>query len=685
MVNQKISELQLSAERHVVVAVSYATVGLEVCPSERGLVRAIDGARRPVGVDLRASVRYSFLMRWASLRRLLLASTVAVLVPATAQAQVLRFSTTAAGKIISTGNTLGLSKAVNENGPGTKDSIGTFLSLGNSVDDNPFNPLNSWPLGTTFDWTKNGSTAVLTLPSEGTVLYAELLWGGSDKYTEDVTALLSTPVTLAAGAATITVSPDPATALTISQVAMGGFAVNYYMRSADVTGFVKAAGSAIYAVSGVPATQTTNINSLNAAGWTLTVVMRDSSEPVRNLSVFVGGSFVDENTQQDYTIDGFCTPSAGPVNGKVSISTIEGDANLTGDQLLIGATSAGQFKNLSGPNNPPDNFFCSQLNDSLGNLDTQGSFGLANHNALLGVNAPGGRQGWDVTTVPVSSLAGQLQNGQTSAVLRTITTGDSYIPTLAAFAIDVNAPDFTGPGSTLTTSAATVKLGDKLTATLDLVNKGQVAAQKVVLTLPIEAGLSLTQFQMDGQDGDINGAAVTAAGLSAGVDAGVLAAGKTRHIVVSLDVVGPPKGTQYLLSADWAYAFPLCAGATLPESFSQFGLVAFDASGTTASSSGETASATSGTNSGAGGSTTVTTAGNGGAGGGGGAGAGAGAGGGKSGNGGAGGGSSGAPGAVSGCGCTVPGEAERPWAPGALALLAMTGILRGRRRARARS
>ena len=626
-------------------------------------------------------------MRWASLRRLLLASVsaVAVLVPAAAQAQVLRFSTTAAGKIISTGNTLGLSKALNENGPGTKDSIGTFIALGNSVDDTPFNPLNSWPVGTTYDWTKNGSTAVLALPSEGTVLYAELVWGGSDKYSEDVTALLGTPVTLTAGNASITVPPDAATALTIAQTAMAGFAVNYYMRSADVTGFVKAAGGATYSVSGVPATQTTTINSLNAAGWTLTVVVRDSAEPVRNLSVFVGGSFVDENSQQDYSINGFCTPPAGVVNGKVSVSTIEGDANLTGDQLLIAPSGNGPFVQLSGPNNPANNFFCSQINGYTGNLDTQGSFGLANHNALLGVNVPGGRQGWDVTTIPLSSQAGQLQNGQTSAVLRTITTGDSYIPTLAAFAIDVNAPDFTGPGSKLSTSAATVKIGDKLTVTMDLVNKGQVTAQKVLLTLPIEAGLSLTQLQMDGQNGDINGAAVTAAGLAAGVDAGALGAGKTRHVVISLDVVGPPKGTQYLLQSDWAYSFQLCAGATLPESFSQFGLVAFDPSGTTAGSTGETAGATTGATSGAGGATpAATSSGEGGAGGNGVSGAGGDM---KAGSGGAGGSaSSGTPGAPAGCGCAVPGDSEplSPLgAPAALALLAMTGLLRNRRRARA--
>ncbi len=210
---------------------------------------------------------------------------------------------------------------------------------------------------------------------------------------ENVTALLNTPVTLKAGNATMAVTPDAATALNIAQTAMTGFAVNYYVRSANVTAFVKAAGGGTFSVSGVPATQTTTINSLNAAGWTLTVVVRDSAEPVRNLSVFVGGSFVDEKSQQDYSINGFCTPTSGAVNGTVSISAIEGDANLTGDQLLIAPTTAGPFKNLSGPNNPKDNFFCSQLNGPTGALDKQGSFGNANHNAITGVNVSGGRQG----------------------------------------------------------------------------------------------------------------------------------------------------------------------------------------------------------------------------------------------------------------------------------------------------
>src|SRR5258708_11871396 len=104
-----------------------------------------------------------------------------------ASAQQLRFSTTAPGRLIGTGNALGLSKQLNANGPGTHDSIGTFISLGNGLDNNPANPANPWPAGTTSDCTQNGSTALLQLPNEPKILYAELLYGGSTFYrTDDV-------------------------------------------------------------------------------------------------------------------------------------------------------------------------------------------------------------------------------------------------------------------------------------------------------------------------------------------------------------------------------------------------------------------------------------------------------------------------------------------------------------------
>lgn len=586
-----------------------------------------------------------------------------------ASAQQLRFGITAPGGVTATGNTLGLSKDTGLNGPGIRDSIGTFLTLGNGVDDSPLNAANPWPMGTTNDWTKNGSSAVLTLPAETSVLYAELLWGGSFQYgTEDVTNALGSPVTLASGADTLSIAPDPATELTVSAVAATNFNVRYYLRSADVTTFVKNAGAGSYSVTGVPATQDTSINSLNAAGWTLVVVYRDETAPIRNLSVFVGGSFVDEDSQQDYTVSGFCAPPVGDVTGSAIVSTIEGDANLTGDQLLIAPTTADAFVQLSGPNNPADNFFCSQLNDSKGLLDTQGTFGDANHDALGGANIVGGRQGWDVTTVPLSSQAGQLFAGQKSAVLRTITTGDSYMPVLASFAIDVNAPQVAGQTTTLTASPEVVEINDTFTLIATIANTGLVAAENLTFDLPPSQGLSLVSFTSDGLSGDVNGAPVDLADLSAGVDEGTLGPGESREVAITFQVAQAPGSSFLYQLATWSYDYEACLGEPLlPESISRSAVITYEEAANTGGAGGEGGSGGSGGSGGLGGE-----GGSGATGGSGGEGGGA-----EGGSGGAGAAGGGGSTSDAGCGCRTSGGGTDAAGLSAIALL---GLVCARRR-----
>ena len=590
-----------------------------------------------------------------------------------AAAQELRFSTTAPGGVTATGNTLGLAKDTGVNGPGIRDSIGTFLTLGNTADLVPDNALNPWPTGTTSDWTKNGSSAALALPPETSVLYAELLWGGSFQYgSEDVSGALGSPVTLTFDGSSLSVPPDAATALTVSSVAASGFNVRYYLRSADVTSFVKGAGAGMYSVAGVPATQETTINSLNAAGWTLVVVYRDETAPTRNLSVFVGGSFVDEDSQQDYTVSGFCAPPIGPVTGTAIVSTIEGDANLTGDQLLIAPSAADAFVQLSGPNNPADNFFCSQMNDSAGQLDTKGTFGDANHDALGGANVIGGRQGWDVTTVPLSSQAGQLFAGQKTAVLRTITTGDSYMPILASFAIDVNAPQVAGQTTTLTATPEVVKLDDTFTLIASIANTGQVAAQNLTFELPPAEGVALVSFTSDGSNGDINGAPVTLGDLSAGVAEGTLGPGESREVTLTFQIAQEPPSSFLYQLATWSYGYEACVGQPLlQESISRSAIVTYEEPAGTGGNGGEGGTAGNGGNGGSGGS--------GGAGGDGGSGGNTSSGGsgGSGGDGGSGGGGAKQVIEAAGCGCRTTGDSRTP---GALSALTLLGLLLARRK-----
>ncbi len=477
-------------------------------------------------------------------------------------AATLRFSSTTGGGIVSTGNSLGLSKQLDANGPGTEDSIGTFMSLVDGESDNfPANPANPWPDGTTFDWTLSGSEAELVLPKDAEVLYAELVWGGSWSYgTENVQANLDDPVILSTEADSTTVTPDGATADTIQEMSMGGFAINYYLRSADVTDFVADNGAQFYAVEGVPATQDTLIDEVNAAGWSLIVVYRDSAQPIRNLTVFVGGEFVDENTVVAYDVSGFCTPPSGAFDGYVTLSAVEGDADREGDSLTIAEDAGGPFVSLVGPNNPVDNFFCSQINDFNGDLDTTGTFGNDNHDPFLGINVVGGRQGWDVTTVPISSADGHLVAGQTSATLRTETVGDSFLPTAAGLAIAVNAPDFTDLAADV--APGLLAIDQTATATVTMQNVGLVDATDLLFTAPLPDGLELDSFTINGNDGDIGGNPVSTADMTSGIDLGNVAVGVSMNIefVVRADSAPAGDATGWVIEPAWTYDYISCVG-----------------------------------------------------------------------------------------------------------------------------
>jgi uncharacterized repeat protein (TIGR01451 family)/MYXO-CTERM domain-containing protein len=522
----------------------------------------------------------------SSLRPLTFLASLAALglVSTTSEAAdpVLRFSDAKPGNVVAIGNTLGLSKGLNVDAPGTQDAIGTFITLDTTSMD------AGWPAGTTDLWQDNESAAVLTLPAAAEitpeVLYAELVWGGSFQYGgEDVTTDLGSSVTLSFnGGAPLTVSPDVDTAVTENYQGIG-FPIRYYMRSNEVTSYVQQHLSGTYSVAGVPATQGATTNNATAAGWTLVVAYRYDNEPIRNLSVFVGNDpasnehiFVDENTTVDYNISGFCAPTGGTVEGSIAIATLEGDASRVGDQLAIGDSPSDlTFINLFGANNPVNNFFCSQLNGSNGLLDTSGTFGNVNHtpctaatSALCsGSNVSGGRQGWDIANVELTSSSGHLAINQTSATLRTKTLDDSYMPVLAGMSIDVNAPKFLYDQSKTTVDKTLVTIGDSFELTVTLVNQGLAPATNVAFTLPLASGLTLTNFSTDGMTGDVNGMGVVQSQLNSGVPMGTLASNESRTVVLDVEVTGA-QSSDVVLKPVWKYDYKMCVnGPTTSEIF----------------------------------------------------------------------------------------------------------------------
>ncbi|AEN92086.1 Conserved repeat protein (plasmid) [Priestia megaterium WSH-002] len=425
-----------------------------------------------------------------------------------------RFLTNANGAVTFTGNTFGLNKQANANAPGTAGSIGTFFSV------NPSSVDGSFPTGTTANYLQNSSSAVLRLPSTTTqILYAELIWGGSYLYGgEDVSAALNNAVTFITPTRTVSVQPDTATRFTLTTSSF------YYVRSANVTNLISQAGT--YSVQGVPGTQSTTENNANAAGWTLAVVYADPLQKSRNLSIFVGAELTSSSTgSSTAAVTGFGTPTSGTVSGRLLVSAIEGDSAIVGDQLQFGPTTA-NLQPVSGPNNPINNFFASQVNNDSGVLDTSGQFGSLN--STPGSNLSGARQGWDITNIDVSA---RLSNNQTSAVVRGTTSGDTYVISALALQVDINAPVLNVSKSANVTSART---GDIITYTVQVSNTGTASANVLIATDPLSSATTFIPNSLQ-----VDGVIQTNADIRNGLSLGTLNINQTRILTYQVRVVGP--------------------------------------------------------------------------------------------------------------------------------------------------
>nr|WP_058830191.1 DUF11 domain-containing protein [Paenibacillus polymyxa] len=337
-----------------------------------------------------------------------------------------RYATNQTGAITFIGNTLGLARSASAGVPGTVTSIGAFITT------NTASRFGTYPFGTTSAFASNSSTAFLVLPAGSTVLYAELIWGGS--YANGNTNVLSSasnPITFQTPALSTTVSPESATSINVTSLST-------YVRTANVTNLVIQGGAGAYTVGNVTGTITVpDSTNTNHAGWTLAVVYNNPSLPFRNLSLRVGGEGVSSATGSvNVVISGFATPVQGTLRGRALISAQEGDVDITGDRALFGPTTS-NLTALSGPNNFSTNFFASQINGDDGTLVTTRTFGTTN-TVNVAVSAP------NIQVTKTSSLAAAVvgdtirytlsitNNGVDSVtdtvVTDTIPAGTSFVP-----------------------------------------------------------------------------------------------------------------------------------------------------------------------------------------------------------------------------------------------------------------
>ena len=498
----------------------------------------------------------------------------------------LRYSVTAEhGFMTFIGNSLGLNKApcVNDVGsiPGNiTHSIGAFITTDPTQQVGSYahilNGDTGGPAYTTLDWTKNRSTAELHLPAGAVILYAELIWCGSygfycgnpnvgSTYGVCVECILNYAdgpiVFITPDNVTHSVTADPTTAIkSQNSVSSLDYCAGHYVRTQNVTAIltVLADHNGTYTVGNVPATISPFENSSNGAGWTLAIVYHDpSTTNVNNMTLFVGGQ-ASSLSATPAEITGFCAqydpdPSKR-LPARLLVSAIEGDPNLTGDQMQFGPTPA-TLQPLSGPNNPIGDFFCSQINDDNGNLiNTTGTF--CTYNSTTSTLLPNGRQGYDITNVDCS---GTIVPGQTTAYAVGTTTGDNYVINALGLQLSVYAPYMT---ATKAVDSDCAKHDDTVTFTITIENSGTLDASDLVLTDVLELGLTFVPNSVYVNSGNVPGA-----DPNVGVPMGALAQGDTTEVTFDAQITGLPlSGNQFVNRGTVSFDYiPACGGDPVTE------------------------------------------------------------------------------------------------------------------------
>ena len=321
---------------------------------------------------------------------------------------------------------------------------------GGSIDDNDFNMayVDVDADGTTFC----SSSANLSLPATATVVWAGLYWGGDSNNAARNQVKFSTP---AAGYATLTASRLDATG-------------TIYQGFIDVTSQVQNGGNGTYTTANV---RSTAGSANHFAGWSLVVMYRDNTLPARNLVVFDGYASVAPGATVSFTVSGFVTPTAGPVNTRLGVVAGEGDLGLTGDSFLLNGTA------LADAQNPSTNFF----NSSISLLGTR--FTAKNPNYL-------NQLGWDADLV---SANGILPNNATTATIALSSTNDQFYPGVVTFATDLYQPVIDGSSftkSVVDLNGGNVQPGDVLEYTSTMTNTGQDNAIAMVLRDTLDSNLT---------------------------------------------------------------------------------------------------------------------------------------------------------------------------------------------------
>lgn len=329
--------------------------------------------------------------------------------------------------------------------------------------------------------TFNSSSAGFTLPDCSGIEFAGLYWGAGIAISQGNNG----PAPMSGGGWNQVKLKVPGSAAyqTITADATDTVNITFhgYQSFADITNIVRLNRGGMYTVANVKCdtVNSTGQPIVNAyGGWNLVVIYRDSTQPLRNLTVFDGMAVVRNaagfNTR-DVTVTGFRCPPTGPVNAKLGIVVYDGDRGAV-DGFLMKQNADGIFANQT------------VAGESAAGISGPGdawNSSISDTGSLVPSRIPAHQNtyGYDAHIYKLNNTGFKyLRNNDNSATIRINTTSEGYVLGLVTSEIDTYEPEMILENSFLNLNGPVLEKGDTLLITGTVKNTGTDGALNVSAT-----------------------------------------------------------------------------------------------------------------------------------------------------------------------------------------------------------
>ncbi len=258
---------------------------------------------------------------------------------------------------------------------------------------------------------------------------------------------------------------------------------NMYAAYADVTDFVRTKGLGTYTVADMALTEGNGGAVGYYGGWALIVVYKNSKMKWRDVTIFDGYAFVEEDANGDWQehiidVQGYQAAQNGDISVKIGIVAGEGDRGIGGNNGQRDALYIQRDNNtwmaLNHAENDVDNFFVSSI-------ITQG-----NRTPNLYNNT-----GLDIVSINIDNTNNAvIGNSDTETKLRYGTNQDTYALLALAMSIDAFIPEASALNEVANITGGApvtgpVLPGEQITYTIEIKNQGTEAINNFALDIPI--------------------------------------------------------------------------------------------------------------------------------------------------------------------------------------------------------